>query len=87
MRRESASLLCRWEDQRPTPERIPAEPTLLPLEIKRADGQEDGGAFIDNPEEIRKKDRIYKRDYRARKKLEAESQKPKEEEDGSSQFS
>jgi len=59
----------------------------LPLEIKRADGQEEGGALIDNPEEIRKKDRIYKRDYRARKKLEAESQKPKEEEDGSSQFS
>jgi hypothetical protein len=53
----------------------------------RADGQEEGGALIDNPEEIRKKDRIYKRDYRARKKLEAESQKPKEEEDGSSQFS
>ena len=59
----------------------------MPLEIKRADGQEEGGALIDNPEEIRKKDRIYKRDYRARKKLEAESQKPKDKENGSTQFS
>jgi hypothetical protein len=87
MRRESASLLCRWEDQRPTPERISAEPSTIAVEIKRADGQEDGGALIDNPEEIRKKDRIYKREYRARKKLEAESHKPQEEEDDSSQFS